>query len=86
MGINTKRQKPEKKKVAIDAKEQLERDLRSCMNCKYFYGNDIRCIKNKKCGAGKQKQEEYKDSKCIGCPYGKNSRYCFPCMKDILGK
>lgn len=56
------------------------------MNCKYFCGNDIGCIKNKKCGAGKQKQEEHKDSKCIGCPYGKNSKYCFPCMKDILGK
>ena len=34
----------------------------------------------------KQKTEKQQESKCVGCPYGKNSRYCFPCMRDLLGK
>ena len=80
MGINAKKQKPEKISKENNAKEKLERDLRSCMKCKYFWGND------KKCGAGKQKTEKQQESKCVGCPYGKNSRYCFPCMRDLLGK
>ena len=71
MGINAKKQKPEKISKENNAKEKLERDLRSCMKCKYFWGNDNRCINNEK---------------CVGCPYGKNSRYCFPCMRDLLGK
>ena len=73
LGINAKKQKPEKNSKENNAKEKLERDLRSCMN-------------NEKCGAGKQKTEKQQESKCVGCPYGKNSRYCFPCMRDLLGK
>lgn len=86
MGINAKKQKSEKISKENNAKEKLERDLRSCMKCKYFWGNDNRCINNEKCGAGKQKTEKQQESKCVGCPYGKNSRYCFPCMRDLLGK
>ena len=89
MGINAKKQKPEKNSKENNAKEKLERDLRSCMKCKYFWGNDNRCINNKKCGSRNSTNcNEYKpkDSKCIGCPYGKDSLYCFPCMKDLLGE
>ena len=89
MGINAKKQKPEKNSKENNAKEKLERDLRSCMKCKYFWGNDNRCINNKKCGSRNSTNcNEYKpkDRKCIGCPYGKDSLYCFPCMKDLLGE
>ena len=86
MGINAKKQKPEKNSKENNAKEKLERDLRSCMKCKDFWGNDNRCINNEKCGSGKQKTEKQQESICVGCPYGKNSRYCFPCMRDLLGK
>ena len=58
LGINAKKQKPEKNSKENNAKEKLERDLRSCMKCKYFWGNDNRCINNEKCGAGKQKTEK----------------------------
>ena len=58
MGINAKKQKPEKNSKENNAKEKLERDLRSCMKCKYFWGNDNRCINNEKCGAGKQKTKK----------------------------
>ena len=89
MGINAKKQKPEKNSKENNAKEKLERDLRSCMKCKYFWGNDNRCINNKKCGSKNSTNcnaYKPKDSKCIGCPYGKDSLYCFPCMKDLLGE
>lgn len=92
MGINTKgyvRKNIQTKEA--DPKEKLERDLKSCMRCKFFYGNNNRCINNKKCSGritDKQKaaQEEKKNSECYGCPYGKGKDYCFPCMKKLLGK
>ena len=86
LGINTKAFKKDEIKSEADNKKQLVKELHSCMKCKYFWGNDNRCINNEKCGAGKQKTEKQQESKCVGCPYGKNSRYCFPCMRDLLGK
>lgn len=92
MGINTKGSvfKNVQTKKA-DSKEKLERDLKSCMRCKFFYGNSNRCINNKECSGrmtDKQKaaQEEKKNSDCYDCPYGKGKDYCFPCMKKIMGK
>ena len=72
LGINTKAFKKDEIKSEADNKKQLVKELHSCMKCKYFWGN---------CNAYKQK-----DSKCIGCPYGKDNLYCFPCMKDLLGE
>lgn len=23
---------------------------------------------------------------CVGCPYGRNHEFCFPCMKDLLSQ
>ncbi len=92
MGINTKGfAKKNIQTKEADPKEKLERDLKSCMRCKFFYGNSNRCINNKKCSGritDKQKaaQEEKKNSECYGCPYGKGKDYCFPCMKKLLEK
>lgn len=50
MGINTKgfaKKNIQTKKA--DPKEKLERDLKSCMRCKFFYENSNRCINNKEC-------------------------------------
>ena len=63
MGINAKKQKPEKNSKENNAKEKLERDLRSCMKCKYFWGNDNRCINNEKCGAGKADTQKSRNQK-----------------------
>lgn len=92
MGINIKGSgKKKSQKKETDPKEKLERDLKSCMQCKFFFGNNNRCIKNKECSGRitdeqKAAQEEKKKSKCYGCPYGRNSTYCFPCIKDLMGK
>lgn len=92
MGINTKGSDKKNAKVKkTDPKIQLERDLKSCMRCKYFYGHNSGCLKNKKCAKGMSKREkellaEKKKSKCYDCPYGKDKSYCFPCIRELLGK
>ena len=89
LGINTKAFKKDEIKSEADNKKQLVKELHSCMKCKYFWGNDNRCINNKKCGSKNSANcnaYKPKDSKCIGCPYGKDNLYCFPCMKDLLGE
>ena len=34
-------------KRKLSAEEKLDKDLKDCMKCKYFWGNDNRCIRNK---------------------------------------
>lgn len=29
-----------------DAEKKIEKDLKSCMKCHFFWGNDSRCITN----------------------------------------
>lgn len=87
MGINVKVQKHPKQKNVITAEAKLERDLRSCMRCRFFYGNRQQCIA-KKCVRDEvqtKEAKEQKNSKCVGCPYHQSEQYCFPCMKEILG-
>lgn len=92
MGINTKGSVGKKaEQRAADPKQKLERELRSCMRCKFFYGHNNRCIHNKKCSGRmtdeqKAALEKKKNSKCHDCPYGKGRDYCFPCMRELLGK
>lgn len=92
VGINTKGSVKKNAQIKkTDPKIQLERDLKSCMRCKYFYGHNSGCLKNKKCAIGLSKREkellaEKKKSKCYDCPYGKDKSFCFPCMRELLGK
>lgn len=87
MGINVKVQKSPKPTDIVVAEAKLERDLKSCMRCRFFHGNNRQCIL-KKCvkeddvpkTAGEDEQ-----NKCYGCPYPHIEGYCFPCMRDILG-
>lgn len=74
-------------KHKVSAEEKLDRDLKDCMHCKFFWGNNHRCAINKCCKEN-QKIVEKKEipDKCVGCPYKQSNDYCFPCMKDILGR
>lgn len=87
MGINVRVQKAPKPKDAINAQVKLERDLKSCMRCRFFYGNNSQCI-TKKCIKEDMEPEitmQDKGSKCYECPYRQSEGYCFPCMKKLLG-
>ena len=87
MGINVRVQKSPKATDIIVAEVKLERDLKSCMRCRFFYGNTRQCIA-KKCVKEDMEVEKAikeEESKCLGCPYLNTEGYCFPCMKEILG-
>lgn len=86
MGINIKVEKAGKQKKEISFEAKLEKDLRDCMHCQFFYGNNHQCIQSK-CVKEKEKKqpEPVQDNKCFGCPYKQSDRYCFPCMKELLG-
>lgn len=63
--------------------DKIDKELRSCMKCRFFWGNDNRCI-NSNCYKKKKKQQIIVNSKCDGCLYKQMDGYCFPCMKDLL--
>ena len=86
MGINVRIRHSPKPGGIIAARIKLEEDLRSCMRCKFFYGNNIQCIA-KKCVKEENRTgtvEPDKESICFGCPYKQSDGYCFPCMKKLL--
>lgn len=73
MGINVKVQKAPKLKDIVVEEAKLEKDLKSCMRCKFFHGNSRQCIL-KKCIKEEKKQpeitEEEKQSKLCRCRSG----------------
>lgn len=90
MGINVRTQNSPKPAEMVMARTSLEKDLKSCMRCKYFYGNNSQCLA-KNCireDIGKDISpkiiERNKEDICHGCPYRQSERYCFPCMRKIL--
>lgn len=86
MGINV-RLKKEIKPLEIPSYEvKLEKDLKDCMSCRFFYGSSSRCIKERCVKDQEIKQPKPDmDNKCFKCPYRKTEGYCFPCMKQLLG-
>lgn len=65
--------------------DSLEKQLRKCMRCRYFYGNNHRCIQNK-CVKEEKLVEREQREECIDCSYQMQGGYCFPCMKKLLGQ
>ena len=86
MGINVRMQNAPKLDGIIAAQVKLEKDLKSCMNCKFFYGNNSQCLAKKCIGEESRSEimEVDKESMCLGCPYRQSEKYCFPCMRKIL--
>lgn len=86
MGIDVRVQNAPKLDEIIAAQVKLEEDLRNCMSCRFFYGNNSQCLA-KKCIKEESRPEimkKEKESPCFGCPYRKSEKYCFPCMRKIL--
>lgn len=72
-------------KRRLSPEEKFNMELRDCMRCKYFWGNNNRC-RNRKCYKETKAVVKNPPSECDNCPYNKGDGYCFPCMKKILGK
>ena len=87
-GRNAKMEEKKNNKHRLTKVEREERkfnkDLKDCMRCKFFWGNDSRCI-NSNCFKEKRKEpEKTVRSECTDCSYKQGDGYCFPCMKKIL--
>lgn len=67
MGINVRVQKCQKPLGIIEVQANLERDLKSCMRCRFFYGNNRQCIAKKgvKGGIAEAVQQEKEHEKEI---------------------
>ena len=65
MGINVRVQKSPKPLDVIEVEAKLERDLRSCMRCRFFYGNNRQCIA-KKCVKEDAQPKAVEQEKLLG--------------------
>lgn len=78
------------KKVMPDSVGQadIEKDLRSCMRCKFFYKGGSQCLAKKCVGEdrGTEGNGQDREDMCFGCPYQQSEQYCFPCMRKLLGR
>ncbi len=66
--------------------EGADGDLKTCMKCRYFWGNDSRCMNSQCCIEEKVELVVKEKSECDDCPYKQGGSYCFPCMKKLLSK
>lgn len=67
MGINVRVQNAPKPSTVIVTQVELEKDLKSCMRCKFFYGNNSQCL-GKKCVREESKSkmmEQDKEDMCF---------------------
>ena len=85
MGINVTVRKYPKQKDVITAEAALERDIRSCMRCRFFH-NSRQCIANEcvKTAENRRLVDGITENQCIGCPDSPSEKDCFPCMKKLL--
>ncbi len=84
MGTVEKRNKHKKRRF-VSSEEKLERELKDCMHCRFFWGHNNRCATGTCCKPSKKKEQKL-PTECVGCPYYQGNGYCFPCMRKLIGK
>jgi hypothetical protein len=81
--ISVRIRKPGKRRNLAIFEVGTEKDIKQCMQCRFFYGNSRQCIA-KECVKKPRQKETVRNSQCTGCPYKQSESYCFPCMKKLL--
>lgn len=84
VGTVEKRDKHKKRRF-VSPEEKLERELKDCMHCRFFWGHNNRCANGTCCKPSKKKEQKL-PTECVGCPYYRGNGYCFPCMRKLIGK
>lgn len=84
VGTVEKRDKHKKRRF-VSPEEKLERELKDCMHCRFFWGHNNRCANGTCCKPSKKKEQKF-PTECVGCPYYHGNGYCFPCMRKLIGK
>ena len=67
MGTVEKRDKHKKRRF-VSPEEKLERELKDCMHCRFFWGHNNRCANGTCCKPSKKKEQKL-PTECVGCPY-----------------
>lgn len=67
MGTVEKRNKHKKRRF-VSSEEKLERELKDCMHCRFFWGHNNRCATGTCCKPSKKKEQKL-PTECVGCPY-----------------
>lgn len=83
-GISVRIRNPGKRRNLAAFEVKVEKDIKQCMQCRFFYGSSRQCIA-KECVKKLRQKETVRNSQCAGCSYRQSESYCFPCMKKILG-
>ena len=72
MGTVEKRDKHKKRRF-VSPEEKLERELKDCMHCRFFWGHNNRCVNGTCCKPSKKKEQKF-PTECVGCPYYQGKR------------
>ena len=59
MGTVEKRNKHKKRRF-VSSEEKLERELKDCMHCRFFWGHNNRCATGTCCKPSKKKEQKPK--------------------------
>ena len=73
MGTVEKRDKHKKRRF-VSPEEKLERELKDCMHCRFFWGHNNRCANGTCCKPSKKKEQKL-PTECVGCPYYQGKVY-----------
>ena len=73
MGTVEKRDKHKKRRF-VSPEEKLERELKDCMYCRFFWGHNNRCANGTCCKPSKKKEQKL-PTECVGCPYYQGKEY-----------
>ena len=73
MGTVEKRDKHKKRRF-VSPEEKLERELKDCMHCRFFWGHNNRCANGTCCKPSKKKEQKL-PTECVGCPYYQGKSY-----------
>lgn len=72
MGTVEKRDKHKKRRF-VSPEEKLERELKDCMHCRFFWGHNNRCANGTCCKPSKKKEQKL-PTECVGCAKHMNNK------------
>lgn len=67
MGTVEKRDKHKKRRF-VSPEEKLERELKDCMHCRFFWGHNNRCANGTCCKPSKKKEQKL-PTECVDCQH-----------------
>ena len=73
-----------KKRTPMSAEDKLERDLKDCMHCKFFWGHNNRCA-NGICVKPTKRKEISIPDECVGCAYYQGSADNMNNKLEVIG-